>query len=372
MNIRSMTISIICILTLAAASLAQAVELEFIFAPGGYETGSISLPKPFAGSMGVVPGNDNLIYAAVGGWQDVDLALIDLSDNSVRIVSDGPFAGLGGIAPLSETQVVLVDNGFGTSGPPDGTILLATDGNGNGSFDDAGEIVELIAPILTGAIGFTGAQTRLVPPGNPSGIPSGSVVVQTADGGGAAELLVITSPLTAPAFRPLGGPYYTGFDYSGGFDFDRQGRIMLGSVDSATFAGSIRALVNLNGNAAIEPGEVNTIVDFESSMADVMVDAENDILFGGFNASFQGAIRTCPVPGDPLNEIAAPRDFASTTSTFISAILLNSKTKPFDRGTGPNGATLLIGGWVGSDSAQNLLTLTPKIPTAASNWERYE
>ena len=365
MNIRSTMISIMCILTFAVSNLAEAVELEFISSPGGYETGSIALPKPFAGAMGAVPGNDNLIYAVIGSWPDYHLALINLTDKTVQIVCDGPFGYVGGIAPISETQVVIVDNGLDK-------IFLATDINRNGNFDDAGELAELIQPILPGTDGFTGAQARIVPPGNPSGIPSGSVVIQTADGGGAAELLVITDPTTAPAFRPLGGPYYTGFDFSGGFDFDRQGRIMMGLVTLSSWAGSIRALVNSNGDEDIDAGEANTIVDWELGMADVMIDAENDILFGGFNASFQGTIRTCPVPDDPLTAIAAPRDLAVTNSGYLSAILLNSKTKPFDRGTGPNGATLLIGGYVGLDSADNLLTLTPKIPTAASNWERYE
>jgi len=358
---------------LAAAPAARGQTIHFTSVPDGYTTGSIALPRPFGGALGRNPADETSIYASIGVFGDMNLARIGLKSHSVRIVAAGPFGALAGIAALSANQIVLIDNASAPGGPPDDTILLATDANGDGDFNDGGEIVELIAPILTGA-SWTGAQARVAPPGNPSKIPSGSVLIQTADGSGGAEILVLANPLTAPAFRPPGSAYFTGFDYNGGFDFDSRGRLIMGTLEGTGFTGQVFALVNTNADEDIDPGESNRVAAGENGMADLVVDAEDDVFFAGADSSFVASVRTFDVPDDPLTQTADPVNFATTDAGFLSAILLSPRTRPFEPRSGPNSAALIVSGWTaGFEPARNLLILRPEGgPAAASHWRRYE
>ncbi|MCH8334087.1 hypothetical protein IIC65_09150, partial [Candidatus Sumerlaeota bacterium] len=355
------------------ASAARAQTIRFTSVPDGYTTGSIELPREFSGALGVDPTDDNVIFASIGGFGDMDLARINLLDGSVTIVADGPFGTIGGIAVLSPSRIVIVENsGVPGSGLTTDTLLLASDLNLDGDFDDAGEISELIAPILTESGNFTGTQARVTPAGNPSGIPSGSVIFQTADGGGNAELLIVENPLTAPAFRPMNAAYFSGFDFNGGFDFDSSGRIFMGSLDGASFTGDVHALVNVNGNETIDAGESNKLVTGENGMSDLIIDAEDDIFFAGANELFAAAIRTFRAPGDPLVGTATPTDFAVTDSGFLTGVILNSKERGFEAGVA-GGATMLLGGFTADFSGGiNLLTLKPLPLSSARNWALYD
>lgn len=352
---------------------AQTIQVTNIVA--GYEVGSITLPDVFAGGLAADPSNDQLIYASVGSFHNNSIARIDLTDGSAQTVAAGPFGSILGIVAISPTALVLVESDAPTGGgTTTDTLILARDFNPqDGDFDDPGEIGELIAPILTNSGNFNGAQARLVPPGNPSGIPSGSILLQTADGNGLGELLVITSPLTAPAFRPLGAPYYAGFDYNGGMDFDSQGRLMMGTVEGAGFTGEIHGLVNTNADEDTDAGESHTLLAGVNGMADLVIDAEDDVLFAGADASFVAAVQTFHVPADPLTGTVSPTTLAETDSGFMLGILINSKTRPFEPGPVAGGATLLVGGLTGSfTGATNLLTLTPTAPLGARQWRAYE
>lgn len=353
-------------IVLIGAGPAFSQTIEFTTLPEGFRAGSIGLPAAFTGALGADPTDDRIVYASVGTFGEVQIARIDLETENVTVVAEGPFGSVAGIAPLSATQIAIVDNGSNPAGPPDRTILLASDLNQDGDFNDAGEVGELIAPILVdGPFGFSGAQARLVPPGNPSGIPSGSVVYQTADDNGNAELLVIEDPLGTPAYRPDGGAYFSGFDFNGGFDFDSQGRLMMGTatiVDATffDFDGQVIALVNTNGDEDIDPGEFNILVEttnLPDSITDLSIDREDDV----FCASGQG-IDFFRVPNDPLNGTAAPSSFALTDAGFLSAVLVSSKNRPFEPFSGANGAALLTGGFTGGfEAGTNLLTLTPDV-----------
>ncbi|MBI3736397.1 hypothetical protein HY256_07775, partial [Candidatus Sumerlaeota bacterium] len=219
-RIFSASLFILFMLILAGHSAAQTIS--FTSVPDGFDAGSIELPRPFAGALGVDADSDNIIYAAVGNYQDMNLARIDLNTGAVAIVAEGPFGGLGGIAPLTGGAIVLTDNASAAGGPPDDTILIARDLNRDGDFNDGGEITKLIDPILVNG-SWSGAQARRVPKVRKSRLGAGSVMIQTADGAGNAELIVIDNPLRRPSFNLHRNPYFFGFDYNGGFDFDSRG-----------------------------------------------------------------------------------------------------------------------------------------------------
>lgn len=365
---RSMILTALAASSLLASN-AFSQTIGFTTVPGGFNASSIALPEGFAGGLGADPTDDRIVYASVGAFTDNKLAKVDLESASSRIVAQGPFGSIGGIAVLSATEMVLVDNSNAAGGPPDDTILIARDTNGDGDFDDAGEIEELIAPILTPG-NWTGVQARTVPPGDPSGIPSGSVVIQTADGGGGSELLVVADPLVAPAYRPAASAYFSGFDFNGGFDFDSQGRLLMGTA-TGSFVGNVIALVNTNLDENIDPGEFHTIVSgggLPFGKSDLAIDAEDEVYCtsGGFIDSF-------PIPADPLTGSATPANFAVTDSGFLSAILFNSKTRPFEPGVGAAGASLIASGFTGGfEQATNLLVLTPSQSLEVGEWNLYK
>ncbi|MCX7014780.1 MAG: hypothetical protein NTW86_19900 [Candidatus Sumerlaeota bacterium] len=346
------------LLSLAAAN-AHAQIIGFISVPDGFTSDTIALPLPFGGALGADPSNDQIVYCSVGGYGAMSLARVDLATKNVAIVADGPFGAVSGLAVLSPTQIAVIDNASAPGGPPDDTILLATDGNSDGDFNDAGEIQELIAPPLVNN-DWTGSQARVAPAPDAAGIAGGSLVVQTADGSGQGRLLVVKDPLTSPSLVPAAGSFFTGFDYNGGFDFDSRGRVIMGSLNGTTFTGEVYALVNTNGDDHIELGEWNRLAAGENGMADLAIDAEDDVFFAGADLSFTAAVRSIEIPPDPLHQGAAAVNFATVDAGFLSGLLINSKTRPFESNAGPGGATMVIGGWTGGfESAKNLLTLTP-------------
>jgi hypothetical protein len=359
-----------------AASMCPGQTISFTNVPAGYENGSIDLGMGFTGALAVDPSNPDFVYASVGSWQQNQVVKIDFSDQSVRTVASGLFGSVGGLAVPGPNQLVIVDNDdYAPNTIPGETILLCTDKNLDGDFDEAGEIEELIAPILVGSSSFTGGQARIAPAGNPSGIPAGSLLFQDADGGCKGDLFVVTnprSPATA-AFRPSGDAYFSGFDYNGGFDFDSQGRTFMGTTNFS-FSGEVLALVNLDHDERIDPDEWNDVITSASlygGISDLAIDAE-DHGFVVTNPWDGYQVQSFEIPSDPLHEACALSDFADTNSPWLTSILLNSRDLPFEPGA-RNGATMIVGGYApGWASAANLLTLKPKPVAAVKIWDVYE
>lgn len=349
------------ILGLVLSADLRAQTISFTSIPEGYEGSSIALPSSFAGALGVDPDDDRFIYCAVGGFGAMSLARVNLRTGEVITVADGPFGAIGGIAPLSNSEIVVTDNAAAAGGPPDETILTLKDFNRDGDFNDSGEIKQLIAPILSNSPGnWSGSQARIVPKRKWATLKAWSVMIQTADGAGGSELLAIVEPSSRrPKFATGTKPFHSGFDYNGGFDFDGVGRVIMGTL-TGSFTGEIWALDDRNKNRRIDSWEKNRLVEGESGISDLVVDGEEDVFFAGFDGNFFAAIRSFRLPAQPMTGTATPADFASTDGGFLSAILINSKRRPFEPGAGPFGASLILSGFTGSfESATNLLVLRP-------------
>lgn len=343
-------------------------EIHFTSVPDGYLARSIALPSGFAGALAVDPTDDRYIYASMGAFGANDLARVNVYSGAVQILAHGKFGALNGIAVIAPDKIVCIDNSGINSGPPNDTILLASDNNTDGDFDDAGEITELIAPILVdGSYGFTGAQARIAPV-NQAGIPTGAAVVQTADGsvGNGAEILVIQNPLTAPQYVPTADAFLDGFHFNGGFDFaPLGGQLILG--EQTDFLGAIHSIQDQSTDGAIQPEEDTVLASNISFLSDVTVDAQDRVYFTAANASFFGSVQLIGTGG-------SVSDFAVTDSSYLTGVLLNSKSRTFEADSGIEGAVMVVGGWVSDFSAtgKNLLTLTPEGPSAARAWNAYE
>lgn len=374
MSIRSLS-SCFAFVCLALTMNINAQTIQFTSVPPGFLPDSVTLPQPFAGALAADPADSEIVYAAIGAFDDMSIARVNLATKQVTIVAAGPFGAIAGIAVISPTQIVLIENDGAPASPlPADTVLLAQDNNpADGDFDDPGEITELIAPIQVGMFGFSGTQARIAPAGNAAAIPAGSLVFQTADGSMDAELLVVEDPLGTPAYRPTGGAFYEGFDFNGGFDFDSAGNVYMGTLESAFFTGEIYALINTNADDRITTGEFNALVLGEGGMSDLVIDAEDDVLFAGFNESFAAAIRTFDVPADPLNDSVSVSTFAVTNAGFLSALAITSKSHAFESFAEGQSAALVTSGFtLGFAPATNLAVLRPVPFTAARRWRDYE
>lgn len=347
-----------------AATVARAQTLNFTSVPEGYVAGSVPLPATFNNAIGVHPDRPREIYVSVGFFGGSMLARVDPVTGESAIVASGPFGNLGGIVPLDATHVVVADNHDVAEGVPGETILLLSDDDGDGDFEEPGEVRELIAPILTAD--FSGTQMRRLDPWWVSGMPYGSIGIQTADGAGGGEILVLVDPLGTPSFRPTDGAYYSGFDYNGGFDFDSRGDFYVGTLNGTSFTGEIHVIAE-SADGADTAGETartsdtRVLIEGEGGMSDLVIDREDDILFAAPNASFVASVRTFRAPANPLADAVAPVDLAGTDSGFLTTLALDTKSEPFDPFDGP-GATLYVGGLAGDfSSTTNLLTLTPAV-----------
>ena len=372
----------ICALFFILSLSVYSQTISWTSVPTGYKPGSIDLSpvlgpgEGFTGALAVDPANPHVVYAGVGYWQHQSVVRINISSSSVQKVASGFFGSIGGLAVPGSGQLIILDNDdYTTSSIPGETLLIATDKNTDGDFDDPGEIEELLSPILVdGIFGFTGAQARIAPSGNPSGIPSGSLVFQNADGGLNADLSVVTNPTSSStaAYRPPGGAYFGGFDYNGGFDFDSTGRIFMGAANSS-WTGEVFALVNTNGDQDIDEGEYHDLVSSSTltgSISDLAIDGEDDVFiltnpWGGYQ------VQTFDIPADPLSDHALPLAFADTDSPFLTALLVTDKGLGFEGGEN-GGAVMIVGGYAsGWANAINLLTLTPSEESGIRDWEVY-
>lgn len=367
---------LLALLTLSALSPsgASAQHLTVHSVPPGYTASSLELGQPFAGALAFDPADPNRLYAAVGFFGNMSVLRVEADTGTTATVA-GPFGGIGGLALLANGDLIISENH--TPGPDavtTDTLIRARDLNADGDFLDPGELTELIAPILTGG-NFTGAQIAVAPAGDPSGIPTGSLLVQTADGSTDSELLVVLDPESdSPAFRPAGGAYFSGFQYNGGFGFAPGGEIIHGEseLDLFTFMsqGRIRALVNTNGDEEIDADESHVIVDqadLQAGLTDLTVSGDGMVFFG----EGSGQVRFFALPADLLQGTATPAVFAETNSLYMSTVRLDRTGSPFG-GTGAEGR-LYLGGYV-ENFAQptNLAVIEPAGHSGVADWAVYE
>jgi len=360
---------------LTFAATAAAIAACLLAAPGhadelqantlapGYSARSINLGVPFGGAIAIHPAKPRILYVTYGNYSDHRVLRLDLDTGTTATVT--PVVGnAGGLAVLANGDLAIADNFDQTSD----TLLGAHDANGDGDFLDAGEITELITPILDGG-NFTGAQMAITPEQNRAGLPAGTLLVQTADGGSDSEILAIASPDTAPAFRPAGGAFYSGFTYNGGLTFSPAGDVLCGISEFPT--GRVMALVNANGNETIEPGEAHEIIGagvLTNSIADLAATADGKVL----TSENSGAIRMFTLPADLTSgQQATPGVLAETNGTYISAVRADNPAAQFSPGA-KRRATLYIGGYVTFPAATNLLAITPDGPTAAEDWQLFQ
>lgn len=381
-------VSLILIMLAALPLTGMSQTISFTHTPQNYIAGSIDLGQGFAGAITVDPDNPDIIYASVGYWQHMSVVRINLSDESVETAASGYFGSIGGMAAPGPNQLIILDNDDNTtSSIPGETILLCTDKNTDGDFDDPGEIEELIQPILTSGGDFTGAQAMIVPDGDPYGIPSGSMIFQTADGSGNSEVCIVTEPTssTTAQFFPAGVAFFSGFDYNGGLAFDWQGRLYCGAANDS-WTGEVYALVNLDYDNKIDPGEYNDVVTSETlfgGISDITM-ADRSSLLVATNPWTGMQIKNCEIEyqetmnGVNILEDDVPlTDFADTDSPWITNILINSKDYWFfpiqpTTGDGDPFATLIIGGYAsGWAPATNLLTLQETVDSSVEEWGLY-
>lgn len=352
---------------LAALSMPAAAQLTATSVPSGYTASSLELGQPFGGALAFDSADPDLIYASVGSFGNMNVLRVDPTAGTTTTVA-GPFGSIGGLALLGNGDLAVTEN-FTSD-----TIFRARDLNSDGDFLDEGELTELITPILTDG-DFGGAQIAVAPAGSPSGIPGGSLVVQTADGETSSELLVVRDPETStPAFQPAGGAYYDGFQYNGGVAFAPGGEIIVGesTLDFFTWvsSGRIVALVNTNGNERIDAGESNVLVEealLQNGLTDLTISAGGRVFFGENG----GNVRSFTLPGNLLTGSATPTVFAGTNGTYMSAVRLNRTDADFNS-SNPS-VKLYLGGYTpGFVQASNLLVIAPAAPSAVRDWAVYE
>ncbi len=368
----------VLLLILLLPGFAYPQTISWLSIPDGYIGASIDLSEPF--TFSIAPSNDpDVIYVSVGKYFANKIIKVNLTTEENIDVTEAVFGSIGGMTTLPNGDLIIIDNDENSSSTlPGECIIIAKDLNNDGDFKDPGEINKLLDPILVESLwgGFTGSQARTVPAGNPSGIPSGSVMFQDADSLNNGDLFVVTNPTTntIASYRPLNSSYFNGFDYNGGFDFDSKGMIYSGTTTNE-FHGTVYALSNINMNEKIDAGEFNDIVTtgslFYSGVTDLVIDKEDDILFTA-NTYPNPAILTFRSPADPLNIQINPSVFAAISANWISAIRINSKTLDFEPDIS-NGAVIIISGYaVGWQSAKNILILKPKDISSVDNWNLFK
>jgi hypothetical protein len=340
---------------------ASAGTLVVNAVPAGYTTGSIELGLDYAGALAQDPADANRLYAAVGSFGAQSILSVNIAAGTTQTVATG-FGSIGGLAVLANGDLAITEN-FTSD-----TIFRARDTDLDGKFLSAGEVSMLIAPILDDG-NFSGTQAAVAPAGNASAIPQGALLVQTADGGTSGELLVIQDPVTSPVYRPAGGAYASGFNYNGGFAFDQQGNVILGSA--GFLSGEILALVNTNANDRIDAGESNVIVGAATlglGESDLAVSEENRVFFG----ENSGTVRTFDLPANLLTGTAAPVAFAQTNATYMSTVRMDFPDRTFASGASETVARLYLSGYLaGFAVASNIAYIQPTPVASVPDWTVY-
>ncbi|MGI8906536.1 MAG: hypothetical protein ACR2IE_08610 [Candidatus Sumerlaeaceae bacterium] len=352
-------------------SSLQSAAVTVLSLPAGYTSASVQLGQPYAGALAVDSNVPNRLYASVGFFGSQSILKVDTLAGTTATVAVG-FGSVGGMAVLSNGDLALTENGTSQS------IYRARDLNADGDFLDPSEITLLIAPILADSgFGFTGAQMTIAPPGNASAMPAGSLVIQTADGGTSAELLVVDNPTSvSPIFRPPGASYFSGLSYNGGVAFDNSGNLIVG--ESVFPDGRIYGLVNSNSDSDIDAGESHVLVDtaaIPSGIADLAVSQGGTVFFGGNGSGFgvpDAKIYSLQLPANLLTGTGSPSPFTTTNASYLSTLRFDDATKSFAPGATSNPARLFVGGLDSSFSGfSNLLVIRPSAVSAVGDWNFY-
>lgn len=349
---------------------ASAATLAVHSLPAGYTTSSLSIGQPYGGALAVDPVVQTRIYVAVGFFGNESIVKVDSTLGTTTTVAVG-IGDIGGMTVMSNGDLALTENGTSQ------TILRAHDSDADGDFLDAGEVTQLIAPILADSgFGFTGTEITVASAGNASAIPAGSLVIQTADGGTSGDILVVLNPTTAPSFRPAGDSYFTGFGYNGGIAFDPAGNLIMG--ESAYPNGRIYGLVNTNADDHISSGESHILVEtaaIPNGIADLAVSQDGRVFYGGNQTSFGSAdakVFAFQLPANLLTGTGSPSPFATTNAAYISTLRFDDATKTFTAGANSNTARLIV---CGLDSAfngfSNLVLIKPNALSGVADWRDY-
>lgn len=349
----------------------SASSLTFLTNDAAYTTGSLVIGAPIAGPLTPDVNNPNRLFVAVGSFGAMSVLSVDKTLGTTTTVTP-TFGSIGGLASLSNGDLVIVDNFFPQ------TILRARDLDSNGAFTEVGEIAEIIVPaFVDGPFGFSGAQAIVAPPGNPSAIPSGSLLVQTADGSGRGEVLVITDPQTSgsSSYLPLSGqPFVDGLDFNGGIAFDSQGNLIVGS-SAFPNPGRIFAAVNSNGDDRITtPSELNLLLGgpaLADGASDLAVTADDRVI----QVNGSGVVRQFALPANRLTGQAGPvTTLAELDSPFLSAVVLDPPTASFiPGGSGPKARLWIAGTGPLFSQTRNLLWMEPgNLPSSIQDWALYE
>jgi hypothetical protein len=357
-----------CLALQPPAALGQ--SLQFLSSTPGYTTGSLMIGAPLAGPVAQDATDPNRLYVATGSFGSMRVVRVDKNSATTATVSPA-LGSIGGLASLNNGDLVIVENGFTLS------ILRARDLTSDQDFLDSGEVTELIAPtFVDGPFGFTGAQAKVAPAGNPSGIPSGSLVVQTADGVTSGELLVVANPQTSggASFRPLSGQAFLDqLDFNGGVAFDSQGNLIVGT-SAFPNPGRIVAGVNTNSDdrisSATEQNVLLTGSALAAGIADLAVTASDQVLF----TENSGLIRSFQLPANRLTGTAGTiSTLASVDSPYLSTVLLDFPERSFVPGGASPRARLWISGFGPLfSSTRNLLWIEPGPFTASvPDWMLY-
>lgn len=358
---RFMAAAILAVSLFPAMSVAD--SLQAVSLQDGYEAHSIELGVPYGGSIAVNPQTPNQLYVSAGNYGEHTLLTIDTDTGTTRSLS--PVIGnIGGLAVLNNGDIAITEN------LTSDTILRARDLDSDGAYFAPGEITELITPILADAT-FSGAQLAVAPPENDANIPAGSLVVQTADGGTSAELLVIRDPESSPAYYPVGEAWFAGFMYNGGIAFTSDGNVLCGISEFPV--GRIDALVNANGNEQIDAGEAHELIG-----GDVLVNSLSDLTVSGdgrlVTTENSGTVRWFDLPNDLASgSVEASGVLAETNATYLSSVRIDAPQRPFVPGAAWPVATVYVGGYVSFPAATNLLAISPvPAPAAARDWALFQ
>lgn len=354
---------------LACVPGAARAEFALTSLADGYSSRSLELGRPFSGSIAQHPTNPDQIFVSAGFFGSVSILAVDLNSGTTSTVATG-FGSIGGMAFLNNGDLAITENFSSAS------IFRARDGNADNDYLDAGEVTELIVPILNPGGSFSGAQVAVAPAGVP-GLAAGTLLVQTADGTTNSEILAITNPGTSPAYAPPNAAYYSGFEYNGGLAFTPEGHVVAGISEFPT--GRVVRLVDGNSDGQIEPGEVDQVAgaaQVTDGIADLAVTADRRVLYGG-NASGFGAgdaqVLSIALPAVPFQAAPNPTLFAQTTGAYVSAVRLADPAKVFTPGAAINRTRLYLGGYNADFSqATNLVIVEPAAaPSSVRDWDCY-
>ena len=348
--------------TLTLASVALAESLHAISVPAGYTSSTVELGLPYAGAIAFSPAPSTKLFAAVGSFGSMQILSVD-SDTGTTIAVANGLGAIGGMAVLSNGDLVVSENFTSDS------LFRARDLDSDGKFFSDGEVTELIPPAFHDG-NFSGAQMVVAPAGNPSGIPSGSLVLQTADGGTSGELLVIQNPTGVASYFHTDAPYADCLNYNGGVAFEPNGALIVGSAGFLT--GEILAMVNTNNNDRINVGERNMVIPslfLGLGVSDLSVSAESKVYF----SENSGIVKSFALPYPLLTGSTEPAQFAHTNSAYLSTVRLDFPERTFAANAASPSAKLYLGGYLsGYVAATNLVVIGPLNTAAVMDWQAFE